>query len=53
MHRFYAESDNREECPVCFETITPEMLTILDCSHLLCGECCDKCTKCPICRDVF
>jgi hypothetical protein len=53
MYRFYAESANREECPVCYETIKPEMLIILDCSHLLCGECCEKCTKCPICRDIF
>lgn len=53
MYRFYAESTNREECPVCYEIITPEILNILDCSHLLCSECCEKCIKCPICRDVF
>jgi hypothetical protein len=53
MHKMYDETDKRQECPICYETIIPTKLTILECSHSLCSECCEKCTKCPICRHAF
>ena len=38
------------DCPICFETLTKELTYIPSCGHLLCKNCKDKITVCPICR---
>jgi len=45
----YATSRS-EDCPVCYDPIAKEKLTITDCCHYLCSSCSEKCTRCPLCR---
>jgi hypothetical protein len=46
------------ECPICFETITKNNKTILNCNHIFCIECINKIINdnintlnCHICRE--
>ena len=46
---------NRDECPICFETITDENSTITDCNHTYCLNCMNQLIEnniinCSMCR---
>jgi len=43
--------NNEEECPVCMEYYSKgNTFHSPVCKHLLCSDCKDKCSKCPLCR---
>ncbi len=51
LQKYYKESNNNQECPVCYEVINSEELYTPSCSHLICQKCSEQCkNKCPICR---
>jgi len=51
IQKYYKESNNTQECPVCYEIINPNELYTPSCSHLICQKCSEQCkNKCPICR---
>jgi len=41
------------DCPVCYETMTKETTSVPMCGHLVCKECKEKITECPICRKNY
>jgi hypothetical protein len=49
----YTESGKLENCPVCYEEISPDKLIIPNCFHYICDVCVMKCDKCPLCRDKY
>ena len=49
----YIETGKLENCPVCYEEITPDKLIIPNCFHYICEECVMKCDNCPLCRDKY
>jgi hypothetical protein len=49
----YTESGKLENCPVCYEEITPDKLIIPNCFHYICEVCVMKCDICPLCRDKY
>jgi len=42
-----------DDCPVCYEGITPQQLTIKNCSHSICQTCSSRCIICPECREPY
>jgi hypothetical protein len=52
LKEFYT-LENAEDCPVCYEKITPDMLVVPLCSHFICSSCCKNCSSCPICRTAY
>ena len=44
-----------QECPVCYESIQPDEVRVLDCSHIVCTQCSFKIhpPRCPMCRTGF
>lgn len=53
IRELYARLPTRENCPVCYETIAPEILNVPKCLHYICAPCGSRCTVCPICRDSY
>lgn len=49
----YATCYKFEDCPVCYEIITPDKLIIPNCFHYICESCVVKCESCPLCRDEY
>lgn len=49
----YAADNTHEDCPVCYEIITPDKLIIPSCFHYICESCVVKCETCPLCRDEY
>jgi hypothetical protein len=41
------------DCPICFDTMTKELTFIPLCGHLICKNCKDKVSVCPICRKSY
>jgi len=42
------------DCPVCLNSIeSADNLMVPACCHIICTDCEARCTKCPICREVF
>ena len=41
------------DCPVCLETMTKEKTAIPLCGHLICKECKENISVCPICRGKY
>jgi len=51
---FSDKTRQKEECPVCFEYYSKSnTYHPTDCRHLICGDCKDRCTKCPMCRREY
>mgnify|MGYP001232995633 FL=1 len=55
IRQLYVESNRKDDCPICYETITSENLYVSDCCHVSCMSCAQQCytkskRKCPICR---
>ena len=56
----FSDTDNKEECPVCYEELdSKNTIKLAECSHLLCDTC-DKTLKklqrpprCPLCRTII
>lgn len=45
---------NAEKCPVCWERYTKaNTYHSTVCQHILCGDCKNKCTRCPLCRKNY
>jgi len=42
-----------EDCPVCYEKMTADMLNVPGCCHYICKDCHSKCESCPICRENY
>jgi hypothetical protein len=42
-----------EDCPVCYEKITADLLKVPGCCHYICQDCHSKCESCPICRENY
>jgi hypothetical protein len=53
IRALYAKCPEKEDCPVCYECITPELLKVSKCFHYICVPCAERCTVCPICRDKY
>jgi Holliday junction resolvase-like predicted endonuclease len=57
IRKYYAECDEKDNCPVCFEQIESDKLYVPACCHYLCESCANHIAelnnKCPICRDVM
>jgi hypothetical protein len=55
LFNLYRDTNQQDECPVCFESIDSAKLKIPDCCHYICRACADKCNpkQCPICRESF
>ena len=55
IRKYYAQQEQTENCPVCFEPIEANKLYISGCCHYLCDACANHViqvnNKCPICRD--
>ena len=52
IRTLYTKTNQSEECPVCYENILTENLIIPECGHFICSVCSNKCSGCPLCRDV-
>ena len=52
IRTLYTKTNQQEECPVCYENIQVENLIIPECGHFICSICSNKCSSCPLCRDV-
>ena len=54
IRKLYLESNRKDNCPVCYETITSENLYVSDCCHVYCMSCAQGCykgnQKCAMCR---
>lgn len=51
IQKYYKESNNKQECPVCYEDLNPDELYTPSCSHLICINCSKQCKNtCPMCR---
>ena len=53
LRAWYADRPTRDDCPVCWNAMTPTDLVVPRCGHFICVTCRGKCTKCPTCRHVF
>lgn len=53
IQNFYKDSNQQNECPVCYEYIEPDKLFVPGCSHFICKTCSDKCNTCPMCRESY
>ena len=51
MREQYADKNVPDDCPVCYETITPDKLNISNCCHYTCMDCISRCSACPLCRE--
>jgi hypothetical protein len=52
IRTLYTRANQSEECPVCYENILAENLIVPECGHFICSMCSNKCSRCPLCRDV-
>jgi hypothetical protein len=52
---YYKDTNQQEDCPVCYETIEVSKLKIPACCHYICTSCADRCSpqQCPLCRVEF
>jgi DNA repair exonuclease SbcCD ATPase subunit len=52
---YYKDTNQQEDCPVCYETIDASKLKIPACCHYICTSCADRCApqQCPMCRVEF
>jgi hypothetical protein len=50
---YYEQSDKKDDCPVCYESIPADKLEVPGCCHTICSDCAGKCLKCPICREGY
>ena len=54
LKEFHIELKKKIECPICLETINPDVLEISKCGHKYCKDCLDQLKqttkKCAICR---
>jgi len=53
IRKYYSEIAQKDDCPVCYETIVPSMLKLPGCCHTICIGCFERCSKCPICRENY
>lgn len=53
IREYYKNSNDKKDCPVCYEIIKPENLYISGCSHYICESCAMKCDNCPLCREDY
>ena len=49
----YEKVGEMTDCPVCFETLTKEIIEVSNCGHTICKDCYKKCSECPICRKAY
>lgn len=52
IRTLYTKTNQPEECPVCYENILAENLIVPECGHFICSMCSNKCSRCPLCRDI-
>lgn len=52
---YYKDTNQQDDCPVCYETIDVSKLKIPACCHYICTSCADRCApqQCPLCRVEF
>lgn len=50
LYAAYKNTDIKEECPVCYDTIENDKLIIPRCAHYICDSCHPRCEECPVCR---
>lgn len=53
IREYYKNSNEKKDCPVCYEIIKPENLYVSGCSHYICESCALKCDNCPLCREDY
>lgn len=53
IREYYKNSNEQNDCPVCYEAIKPDNLYISGCSHYICEPCALKCENCPLCREDY
>jgi hypothetical protein len=53
IREYYKNSNEKKDCPVCYEIIKPENLYVSGCSHYICESCALKCNNCPLCREDY
>ncbi len=53
VRKYYRESNDKSECPVCYEIILPDNLFVSGCCHFICQLCSEKCNNCPLCRESY
>jgi len=53
IQNYYSEMTEKDDCPVCYETIIPSKLRLPGCCHTICTTCAERCSKCPICREDY
>lgn len=41
------------DCPICYECMTKDNTHVAICGHLVCKECKEKISECPICRKKY
>jgi hypothetical protein len=51
IKQLYGQTNSTTECPVCYDAICVDKLTVPECGHFICSTCSLKCERCPICRD--
>jgi hypothetical protein len=49
----YEKVGEMTECPVCFETLTKEIIDIPNCGHMVCKGCKSKMVCCPLCKAKY
>jgi hypothetical protein len=52
IKKLYENANKQEDCPVCYECIAADKLTVPECGHFICSSCSVQCSRCPLCRDV-
>ena len=52
IKNLYENANKQEDCPVCYECIAADKLTVPECGHFICSSCSVQCSRCPMCRDV-
>lgn len=52
---YYKDTNQQDDCPVCYETIDVAKLKIPACCHYICTSCANRCApqQCPLCRVEF
>jgi len=51
IRELYKQTDNKEECPVCYEPIAHDKLVAPACCHYICLDCSSRWENgCPVCR---
>jgi hypothetical protein len=53
IREYYKNSNEKKDCPVCYEIIKPENLYVSGCKHYICESCALKCENCPLCRENY